>query len=103
MIHHIIIRNSKVSEILSLTEHSNKSYLSSASLMNSEDEHIASDAFDVPNSVDTQIFDQFKPSLSYNNLCDNYLREHIGEPLRNALAYVIIYRPDDPIEFIASK
>jgi len=90
-----------VSEILSLTE------LSSTSLMNSEDEHVVSDVFGVSNSVDTQIFaldsDQLKSSLPYNNLCDNYLRENIGEPLSSALAYVIIYRPEDAIEFIASE
>lgn len=101
------LKNSEVSEVLSLTKHTNKSYLTSTSLMNSEDEHVASDIFDVSNSVDTQIFaldsDQVKSSISYNNLCDNYLRENISESLSYALAYVIIYRPEDAIEFIASK
>ena len=75
--------------------------------MNSADEHIESDVFDVANSIDTQIFafdsDQLKPSLSFKNTCNNYLHVTISEPLSYALAYVIIYRPEDAIEFIASK
>jgi len=75
--------------------------------MNSEDEHIVSEVFEMPNSVDTQIFaidsDQFQSSLSFNNTPNNYLHVTIGEPLSSALAHVIIYRPDDAIEFIASK
>jgi hypothetical protein len=75
--------------------------------MNSKDEHVESDIFDVPNSDDSQTFaldsDQFKSSSFFNNSCDNYLRVSIGEPLSRALAYVIIYRPEDPTEFIASK
>jgi hypothetical protein len=75
--------------------------------MNSEDEHIVSEAFEIPNSVDTQIFgldsDQVQSSSSFDNTPNNYLHVTIGEPLSSALAHVIIYRPDDAIEFIASK
>ncbi len=71
--------------------------------MNSEKEHVASDIFDVSHSVDTHIFapdsDHFKPSSSDNK----YLRENIGESLSHALAYLIIYRPEDPIEFLARE
>jgi hypothetical protein len=70
--------------------------------MNSEDENVESNIFDLPNSVNPQIFafdsDRFKLLSS-----DDYLRENIGEPLSYALSYVIIYRPEDAIEFIASK
>ncbi len=68
--------------------------------MTSKDEHVTSDTFDIPNSIITLDSNQLKSS---NNLCDNYLRETIGEPLSYALAYMIIYRPEDPIEFISSK
>jgi hypothetical protein len=75
--------------------------------MNSEDEHIVSEVFEMPNSVDTQTFaldsDQFQSSLSSDNTSNNYLHVTIGEPLSAALAHVIIYRPEDAIEFIASK
>ena len=75
--------------------------------MNSEDEHVVSDIFDIPTSDNSETFvldsDYFQPSSFFNNSCDNYLRVSIGEPLGYALSYVIIYRPEDAIEFIASK
>ena len=75
--------------------------------MSSEDEQITSDVFNIPNSVDTQIFalesNQSKLSVSRNHPCDHYLRENVGEPLSYALTYVAMYRPEDPIEFISGK
>jgi hypothetical protein len=71
--------------------------------MTSKDQHVTSDAFDIPNSIFAHDSNQSKSSLSHHNLCNNYLRETIGESLSNALAYMLIYRPDDPIEFISSK
>lgn len=72
-----------------------------------EDEQITSDVFNIPNSIDTQIFalesDPFKSSISRNNSCNQYLRENIGEPLSYALTYAVMYRPEDPIEFISGK
>lgn len=41
-------------------------------------------------------------SPSFNNTHTNYLYVSIAEPLSHALSYVIIYRPDDAIELIAS-
>lgn len=46
----------------------------------------------VENSVDTQIF-----------AFDYYLRENLAEVLSCALTYTVIYRPEDPIEFISGK
>ena len=72
-----------------------------------EDEQMTSDAFNIPNSIDTQIFalesDPFKSSISHSSSCDQYLRENIGEPLSCALTYAVMYRPEDPIEFISGK
>jgi hypothetical protein len=77
--------------------------------MDSKDDDIVSDVFDIPNSIDTQVFipdpNVLKSSTSLNKTYqyDNYLRVTIGEPLIYALTYVVTYRPEDPIEFIASK
>ncbi len=71
--------------------------------MTSKDEHVTSDTFDILNYTIALGSDHSKSLLSHHNLCDNYLRETISEPLINALTYVIIYRPEDPIEFISSK
>ena len=63
-------------------------------MTSSEDDQIAT-------SADTQIFafepDPFKYSF------DHYLRENIGEALSCALTYAVLYRPEDPIEFISGK
>ena len=71
--------------------------------MTANDEYLPSDTFDTPNSTMAFDLNQSKSAPSHPNFCDNYLRETIGEPLSSALAYVIIYRPEDPIEFISSK
>ncbi|CAF1470615.1 unnamed protein product [Rotaria sordida] len=75
--------------------------------MNSKVKHVISDVFDVSKSINTQNFtidsDQINLSSSFNNnLSNHYLCLNIGEPLSYALAYVIIYRPEDAIEFIAN-
>ncbi|CAF1401459.1 unnamed protein product [Rotaria sordida] len=75
--------------------------------MNSKVKHVTSDVFDVSKSINTQNFtidsDQINLSSSFNNnLSNHYLCLNIGEPLSYALAYVIIYRPEDAIEFIAN-
>jgi hypothetical protein len=66
--------------------------------MNSND---AGEAFD---SENTQTFDiqsdQLTPSAAS---CDEYLRITVGQPLSDALAFVLIHRPEDPIEFIARQ
>ncbi|CAF3618141.1 unnamed protein product [Rotaria sordida] len=76
--------------------------------MNSKVKHVTSDVFDVSKSINTQNFtidsDYINLSSSFNNnLSNHYLCLNIGEPLSYALAYVIIYRPEDAIEFIATK
>ena len=47
--------------------------------------------------------DEINKTESFNILCDDYLKENIGKPLYEALTYLLLYRPDDPIEFIISK
>ena len=46
---------------------------------------------------------QVKSSFSLSNTDTNYLQINVSEPLDHALTYVLIYRPHDAIEFIASK
>ncbi|CAF2955755.1 unnamed protein product [Rotaria sp. Silwood2] len=74
--------------------------------MNSKDEPVTSDLVDLSKSVNTQVFtvdsDQINISSSFNNSSTHYLCLSISEPLSYALAYVIIYRPEDAIEFIAN-
>ena len=68
--------------------------------MDSKDEEIISDTFDVPSAE----FDLTSPlPEDRHDSCHRYLRETIAEPLSNALAFVVYRRPDDAIEFIASK
>lgn len=75
--------------------------------MDSEIENVMNDVFDASKSIDTQAFavdtDQTDVPSFFNKSSENYLYVNIGEPLSYALAYVIIYRPEDPIEFLASK
>ncbi|CAF1041226.1 unnamed protein product [Adineta steineri] len=65
--------------------------------MNSEIKYTASNHFNVSKPIE----DLSKSSTSFNSTYTNYLHICIGEPLQHALASVIIYRPEDPIEFIA--
>ncbi|CAF1636167.1 unnamed protein product [Adineta ricciae] len=71
--------------------------------MDHEDEQPISDA---SKSIDdTESFrlhpEQVKSSFSLSNTDTNYLQINISESLDHALTYVLIYRPHDPIEFIA--
>ncbi|CAF0915498.1 unnamed protein product [Rotaria sp. Silwood1] len=74
--------------------------------MNLKGKRATSGIFDVSKFVNTQVFtvdsDQNNLSSSLNNVSDHYLWLSIGEPLSYALAYVVIYRPEDSIEFIAN-
>ena len=94
---------------ISLIKHVDNLYLSSLSSMNSKDDDPVSDAFDIPDFSDTQAFildsDVLKssPLLNKTSQYDDHLRVTIGEPLIYALTYILTYRPEDPIEFIASK
>ena len=68
--------------------------------MDSNDEEMISDTFNVQASE----FDPTSPlPEDTHDSCHRYLRETIGEPLSNALAFVVYHRPDDAIEFIASE
>ena len=63
----------------------------------------------VMNSENTQTFeiksDQLASSTSLltDGGCDDYLRMAIGQPLSDALAFVVIHRPEDAIEFLARE
>lgn len=62
-----------------------------------------SQTFDIQSEVSSQRSSSSKSSLNFKHLSDDYLRMNVGLPLSLALTFVLLYRPDDAIEFLASK
>lgn len=62
-----------------------------------------SQTFDIQNELTSQRSSSSKSSLNFKDFSDDYLRMNVGLPLSLALTFVLLYRPDDAIEFLASK